>query len=34
LGGGLRFSGFSVDYAYTTRDSLGASNQISVGGRF
>lgn len=34
LGGGLRFSSFSVDYAFASRDGLGASNQISVGGKF
>jgi hypothetical protein len=34
VGGGLRFSAFSVDYAFASRDGIGAANQISVGGHF
>jgi hypothetical protein len=34
LGGGLRYSKFSLDYAFVSRDGLGASNQISLGGKF
>jgi hypothetical protein len=34
FGAGLRFSNYSVDYAFASRDGLGAANQISLGGRF
>lgn len=34
FGAGLRFSSFNVDYAFASRDGLGAANHISVGGRF
>lgn len=33
-GAGLRYSVFNVDYAFVSRDFLGASNQVSLGAKF